>query len=155
LEAERLVHGARNRNLIVELMPHYPVYVPLLPGDAQASMGQVHPESEMPFEILAKEGFAADEYIDIFDGGPILEASRHALNSFTQGLRLRVAEKAAGAQSPYGECTYLIAPIREAEFRVTLMRSSALEHGQSVQLSDEVMQALQVTPGDTVLCIPT
>jgi arginine N-succinyltransferase len=152
LEAERLVDGARNRNLIVELMPHYPVYVPLLPGDAQASMGQVHPESEVPFEILTEEGFAADEFIDIFDGGPILEASKHALRSFTQGLKLRVE---AGVQPANADCTYLIAPIRETGFRATLVRSVALEHGQSVRLSDEVMQALHVTAGDTVLCIPT
>ena len=32
LDAERTIGGARNRTLIVELMPHYPVYVPLLPG---------------------------------------------------------------------------------------------------------------------------
>ena len=162
LEAERLVQGARNRNLIVELMPHYPVYVPLLPGDAQASMGQVHPESEVPFEILTKEGFAADEYIDIFDGGPILEASRHALHAFTHGLKLRVAGEAAAAtaaaavaQSAGGAITYLVAPVRETEFRATLMQSETLEPGQTVRLSDEVMQALQVTSGDIVLCIPT
>ena len=79
LDAERLIEGARNRTLIVELMPHYPVYVPLLPGDAQAAMGQVHPEGELPFRILSAEGFEPDEFIDIFDGGPILQAHRHAL----------------------------------------------------------------------------
>src|SRR5437868_11400082 len=30
IDAERAVSGARNRTLIVELMPHYPVYVPML-----------------------------------------------------------------------------------------------------------------------------
>ncbi|MDB5747682.1 MAG: arginine N-succinyltransferase, partial [Massilia sp.] len=41
LDAERVIGGTRNRTMIVELMPHYPVYVPLLPGDAQAAMGQI------------------------------------------------------------------------------------------------------------------
>ena len=82
LEAERLIEGARNRTLIVELMPHYPVYVPLLPGDAQAALGQIHPGGQMAFDLLAQEGFEADEYIDIFDGGPILQAHKNALRSF-------------------------------------------------------------------------
>lgn len=153
LQAEHLVEGARNRNLIVELMPHYPVYVPLLPGDAQASMGQVHRESEAPFEILTKEGFAADEYIDIFDGGPILQASKHALHSFTHGLKLQV-EAAGSVLQPDATFNYLVAPVRETEFRVALMQSSVLKNGSSVYLSDAIMQALNVAQGDTVLCIP-
>jgi arginine N-succinyltransferase len=153
LQAERLVDGARNRNLIVELMPHYPVYVPLLSGDAQASMGQVHPESEVPFKILTKEGFAADDFIDIFDGGPILQANKHALHSFTHGLKLRV-ESGAERVLTDKTMTYLIAPVRESEFRVTLFKSVALEHGHNVRLTDEEMRALKVAEGDAVLCIP-
>ena len=59
LEAERVIGGARNRTLIVELMPHYPVYVPLLPGDAQAVMGQIHGDGELAFNLLTEEGFSS------------------------------------------------------------------------------------------------
>jgi arginine N-succinyltransferase len=86
LDAERVIGGARNRTLIVELMPHYPVYVPLLPGPAQAAMGQIHPDGELAFDLLTEEGFEADEYIDIFDGGPILQAHKHALRSFSGAM---------------------------------------------------------------------
>lgn len=153
LQAERLVDGARNRNLIVELMPHYPVYVPLLAGDAQAAMGQVHPESEVPFDILTHEGFAADDFIDIFDGGPILQANKHALHSFTDGLKLPVASGTVDAPGD-ASMTYLIAPVRETEFRVALLQSGLLEPGASVHLNGQMMQALQVAPGDIVLCVP-
>lgn len=51
-------------------MPHYPIYVPLLPDAAQESMGQVHPRAQITFDILMREGFETDNYIDIFDGGP-------------------------------------------------------------------------------------
>jgi len=150
LEAERLVDGARNRTLIVELMPHYPVYVPLLPGDAQAAMGQVHDESEVPFEILSKEGFAADEFIDIFDGGPILQASRPALNSFAHGLLTQVEiRQADSVERPQ---TYLVAAA--VNFRAIMVRSVLLEHGQPVQLSKEEMLALAVNAGDSVRCVP-
>ncbi|PRC94812.1 arginine N-succinyltransferase [Solimicrobium silvestre] len=156
LEAERLVDGARNRNLIVELMPHYPVYVPLLTGDAQAAMGQVHPESEVPFDLLTKEGFAADDFIDIFDGGPILEANKHALSSFAHGLKLQV-ETVSDDSAPIStnaNRSYLVATARETDFRATMMQSTALENTQTVRLSSEVMQALNVIDGDHVLCVP-
>jgi len=152
LEAERLVEGARNRTLIVELMPHYPIYVPLLPGEAQAAMGQVHEESEVPFNILSGEGFAADDFIDIFDGGPILQASRHALNSFTQGLKLAVQERSGGVAA--GSLPFLVATDKEADFRAILIHAGALQPGQPVELSSEEIRALQVAPGDTVLCLP-
>ena len=90
LDAERVIGGARNRTLIVELMPHYPVYVPLLPGDAQAAMGQIHPDGELAFSLLTEEGFEADDYIDIFDGGPILQAHKNSLRTFSGSMVRRV-----------------------------------------------------------------
>jgi hypothetical protein len=104
LDAERVIGGARNRTLIVELMPHYPVYVPLLPGPAQAAMGQIHPSGQLAFDLLTEEGFEADEYIDIFDGGPILQAHKNALRSFRGSMvrawRPRTSRRRAGGLSP-------------------------------------------------------
>lgn len=68
-EAERLC-GLKSRTFLAELMPHYPIYVPLLPDSAQEAMGQVHPRAQITFDILMREGFETDHYIDIFDGGP-------------------------------------------------------------------------------------
>lgn len=155
LEAEHQVNGARNRTLIVELMPHYPVYVPLLSGDAQAAMGQVHPESEVPFNLLAQEGFAADEFIDIFDGGPILQANKYALNSFVHGIKLRVEAVQAELQTelPGSHVKYLIATIRSSDFRATIITCAALELQQTVGLSMAVLQQLKLSAGDFVLCV--
>jgi len=150
LQAERMVDGARNRTLIVELMPHYPVYVPLLPGPAQAAMGQVHDESEVPFDILTKEGFAADDFIDIFDGGPILQASRHALNSFAHSFSVPVAAREEGGAG--SRVSYLVAAA--VNFRAILVQSPPLEYGHPLRLSSEEMRSLQVGPGDAVLCLP-
>lgn len=72
-EAERLC-GLKSRTFLAELMPHYPIYVPLLPDEAQEAMGQVHPRAQVSFDILMREGFETDHYIDIFDGGPTLHA---------------------------------------------------------------------------------
>jgi arginine N-succinyltransferase len=143
-----MIEGARNRTLIVELMPHYPVYVPLLPGEAQAAMGQVHEEGELPFSILSEEGFETDEYIDIFDGGPILRAHRNALRSFSASMRCRVS----GASAGEGE-RYLVAVDDENSFRAVV--ATGLNHGSSegVALGADVKRRLGVTDGDAVLCV--
>jgi len=150
LDAERTIGGARNRTLIVELMPHYPVYVPLLPGDAQAVMGQIHPSGELAFNLLTEEGFEADEYIDIFDGGPILQAHKHALRTFSSSLTLRVAD-AIGTRG--GDVMYAVSTGADQNFRAVTIRSQALEDVNAIALSADVQEMLNVAPGDTVTCV--
>lgn len=151
LDAERVIGGARNRTLIVELMPHYPVYVPLLPGDAQAAMGQIHPDGELAFRLLAEEGFEADEYIDIFDGGPILQAHKNSLRTFTGSLVRRVSDEPA----PFGEVssTYAVAAGTGERFRAAIIESPSLEQADSVTLSAQVRRLLGVSAGDSVVCV--
>jgi len=155
LEAERLIEGARNRTLIVELMPHYPVYVPLLPGDAQAALGQIHPGGQMAFDLLAQEGFEADEYIDIFDGGPILQAHKNALRSFCASHRLRVGAGPESSPRPAPDVQpvdYAVATIDNG-FRAVTVRSAPIEHAHTIALARDVQQALGVAPGDEVVCV--
>jgi len=79
-QAEALA-GGRSKAFIAHLMPQSPLYVPLLPEAAQSAIGQLHPDGELPFQILIDEGFDADSYIDIFDGGPTAEGRLQALAS--------------------------------------------------------------------------
>ena len=156
LEAERVIEGARNRTLIVELMPHYPVYVPLLPGDAQAAMGQVHAEGEVPFHILSEEGFQPDEFIDIFDGGPILQAHKNALRSFSASMLRQVTGASTGTgatadQAP--QVRYLVSTTRAENFRAMIVDCSALELSGSVALPQHALRGLDVVAGDSVLCV--
>jgi arginine N-succinyltransferase len=149
LEAERMIEGARNRTLIVELMPHYPIYVPLLPADAQVAMGQVHAEGELPFRILSGEGFEPDKYFDIFDGGPVLRVHRNAGRSFVQSMRRNVTAAASHADME----RHLIANVREDHFRAVAVECSAPDLAEHVALPQEAMRRLDIVPGDTVLCV--
>jgi arginine N-succinyltransferase len=149
LEAERIVEGARNRTLIVELMPHYPVYVPLLPAAAQAAMGQVHEQGMMPLRILAGEGFETDKYIDLFDGGSILQAPRNALRSFCQVLSRTIATGDEGG----AKVACLVAVAREDNFRAVVVECAPPDLSGSVALSEAAMRRLDVTHGETVLTV--
>ena len=154
LDAERVIGGARNRTLIVELMPHYPVYVPLLPGDAQAAMGQIHPSGELAFNLLTAEGFEADDYIDIFDGGPILQAHKNSLRTFSGALQRRVStapESRDRGREP--QLRYAVSSGAEHNFRAVITHCAALEAQVTAALPADVLEALQVADGDTVICV--
>jgi arginine N-succinyltransferase len=159
LEAERVIGGARNRTLIVELMPHYPVYVPLLPGDAQAAMGQIHPDGELAFGLLTEEGFEADDYVDIFDGGPILQAHKNGLRSFSGSLVRRVALAPAQAGQASDKLvtdklvTYAVAACCEKNFRAITVVCPSAETSDTVSLPQDAQDALMVAPGDNVICV--
>ncbi|MES2316354.1 MAG: arginine N-succinyltransferase [Pseudomonadota bacterium] len=152
LDAEKVIGGARNRTLIVELMPHYPVYVPLLPGDAQAAMGQIHSDGELAFDLLTEEGFEADDYIDIFDGGPILQAHKNGLRSFTGSIMRRVAH-AEPDQSSDLLVTYAVAASNEQNFRAITVACPSADASDSVCLPQDAQDALMVVPGDNVICV--
>jgi arginine N-succinyltransferase len=155
LDAERVIGGARNRTLIVELMPHYPVYVPLLPGPAQAAMGQIHPSGQMAFDLLTEEGFEADEYVDIFDGGPILLAHKNALRSFRGSMVRRVAAHDQPAGAPAGLDTLVDYAVASSErnFRAIVVPCAPAESSEALCLPAWARQALQVAPGDNVICV--
>ncbi len=153
-QAERL-SGGRSKTFIAELMPQYPIYVPLLPADAQLAIGQLHPVAQLPFSMLLEEGFEADTYIDIFDGGPTVEARISTLRSIQENRRLRAsrslpvnlgggAERAAGPP----QLPYIIATTSAEGFRATI--ANAAVDGGELQLSPAVANALEVAHGDPV-----
>lgn len=152
LDAESAVDGARNRTLIVELMPHYPVYVPLLPTQAQAALGQIHPEGELPFNLLQAEGFEADEYIDIFDGGPILQAHRDSLRTIQQAQRTYAESgELGGPLSQDADGSYLVSNTREQGFRAIVAQGKKLD--DTLLLSPADLLALDVAVGEEVICV--
>lgn len=54
VEAERLC-GLQSRTFLAELMPQYPIYVPMLPPAAQECIGRIHPDGQEAFDILERE----------------------------------------------------------------------------------------------------
>jgi arginine N-succinyltransferase len=79
-EQVEFINGTKDGTFIAELMPHYPLYVPLFDEEAQAVMGQVHPQAALQCSLLSRQGFEPDKYVEIFDGGPILSARSNTLS---------------------------------------------------------------------------
>lgn len=61
---------SQSKKFIADLMPKHPIYIPLLPKEAQQVIGKVHPHTEPALALLKKEGFEFRNVVDIFDGGP-------------------------------------------------------------------------------------
>ncbi|MBD1577573.1 arginine N-succinyltransferase [Vibrio sp. S11_S32] len=87
-------HGTQASTFIAELMPHHPLYVPLIAPEAQSVMGQNHPRTERQCHLLSEQGFNSDKYVEIFDAGPIFTAPRHALDIWQkkQSVSLKIKE---------------------------------------------------------------
>lgn len=91
-------NGTRDKTFVAELMPHHPLYVPLIDEEAQAVMGQVHPDAELQCQLLSDEGFEPDKYVEIFDAGPILTAPRNTLSVWHGMQRGKIAAQPLGGK---------------------------------------------------------
>ncbi|MGC8064296.1 arginine N-succinyltransferase, partial [Salmonella enterica] len=59
---------------IADLFPKHPIYIAMLPESARAVIGLPHPSGRAAMRMLENEGFAYENYVDIFDGGPTMLA---------------------------------------------------------------------------------
>jgi arginine N-succinyltransferase len=148
-EAER-ISGLKSRTFLAELMPHYPIYVPLLPDAAQEAMGQMHPRSQAPFAILMREGFETDHYIDIFDGGPTLNARTSGIRSITQSrvVPVRVVEREE--HDPGNACRpYLLCNGQLQDFRALVAELEWIP-GKPVNLPVQMAELLGSLDGTSI-----
>jgi arginine N-succinyltransferase len=148
-EAERLC-GLKSRTFLAELMPHYPIYVPLLPDAAQEAMGQVHPRAQITFDILMREGFETDHYIDIFDGGPTLHARVSGIRSIANSRVVPVkVDTVSTGDAVKGGRPYLVSNGQLQDYRAVMLELDWVP-GKPVALSLAAAEALGVGEGASV-----
>jgi arginine N-succinyltransferase len=117
--AERLGGGRNHKAWIAGLMPQSPIYVPLLPEQAQWALGQLHPVGGLPFSILMDEGFDGESYVNLFDGGPTADGRLPLLKTVARRRRV-LARVQADAPAATGTC-HLVANTRSDAFRAVLL----------------------------------
>jgi arginine N-succinyltransferase len=118
-QVERLT-GGRNKAFIAELMPQAPIYVPLLPEAAQWAIGQLHPVGELPFSILLDEGFDTETYVDIFDGGPTVDARVAMVKTVARSRRVDSSQA-----MPAASAWQLVSNTRRDRFAAMLLPAQA------------------------------
>lgn len=139
--AEHIV-GTGNKAFIAELMPPHPIYTVMLPKTAQEVMGRVHPQTAPALHLLEEEGFRYQGYIDIFDGGPTVEAPLADIRSLRRSRLLPVCAGTARGGAPH-----LIANTRLGEFRCAFAELAPEEN--RVAVPAELADALLLAEGES------
>ncbi|MHC8321003.1 arginine N-succinyltransferase [Pseudomonas sp. GB2N2] len=146
-EAERLC-GLQSRKFLAELMPQYPIYVPMLPQAAQDCIGRIHPDGREAFDILEREGFETNSYVDLFDAGPTLYARLAGIRSIAQSEIARVTT--GDVMDARGR--YLVSNDSLKDYRA-IVADLDYTVASPVALSAEMCAALNVTEGSPLRVI--
>ncbi|MEA2711636.1 MAG: arginine N-succinyltransferase [Phycisphaerales bacterium] len=142
-EADRL--SVVNKKFIAELMPDHPIYIPLLPADAQAVIGKPHRDSERAVKNLEAEGFRFANMVDIFDAGPVVSCPRDEIRTVRESRRMTIA---AISDERIEAAEYMIGTTTET-FRACkgpVDRSNR----DGVRITSDAAAALQLNVGDPV-----
>lgn len=97
IEADRL-SGIPGHPLIEELMPKYPIYINMLPQDAQDAISRPHDEGRAALAMLQAEGFSLMDYVDIFDAGPTVVCDTARIDSIARSRTVHAADKASAGR---------------------------------------------------------
>ncbi len=137
------IYATQGAQFIADLMPRYPIYVNLLPQDAQAVIGVPFDASRPALNLLKAEGFRYEGYVDLFDAGPTMQADRQNIRSVRKSHRAKVM-----AIEEFSGDTFIICNTRLADFMVT--RGSLKLQGDGVVITPQIAKALNIKKGDAV-----
>ena len=141
-EAADAHNSAHGNQFIEDMMPRYPIYVALLPKSARDCLGRPHANAEPAFNMLIDEGFRYNNYIDIFDGGPLVDARVGELKTVRESRVLKVKVDQAD-----GEIAILGAGA-VATFRCC--KAHAKVEGDTVTIGRDAAAALNVDTGSEI-----
>ena len=81
-----------NKKFIADLMPQHAIYIPLLPAEAQAVIGQVHERTRPALRILEQEGFSSSGMVDIFEAGPVMTCQRDRIRAVRESFTTAIEQ---------------------------------------------------------------
>ncbi|WP_343598415.1 arginine N-succinyltransferase [Acinetobacter sp.] len=138
--------GIGQKVFIAELMPRYPLYIDLLPDNARNVIGKVHPHTLPAYRVLESEGMRYQGYVDIFDGGPTIEAELDDLRAVKDSCLISV--RVGDAPTNKQESNYLVANDAYYDYRAILFHGTVSDDG--IYLTAEQAQTLDVKQGQSV-----
>lgn len=137
-------NAINGNQFIADLMPKHPVYAAMLQESARSVIGLPHPNGRAAMRMLENEGFAAEGYVDIFDGGPTMIARTDNVKSIKEAKPAQLSS--IGLEK--GERA-LVATGTLANFRACYGARQFADEG-TISIDSRAADVLDVTPGDTV-----
>ncbi len=135
------INATQGGQFISDLMPKYPIYVNLLDERAQAVIGQPLEASRPAKQLLEREGFRHQGYIDVFDAGPTMQAECSQIRTVRKSKRSVVSDIRSLMPKP----EYMISNTSMENFRV--VRAPLEENDTGVSVTPEAAKALMLDKG--------
>ena len=137
------IHG---NQFIADLMPKHPIYTAMLSESARSVVGLPHPSGRAAMRMLEQEGFAFENYIDIFDGGPTMTARTDQVATVRDACSSRVTAILEGGTPSIASSGTL------AAFRACQACIAGAADGVSVDA--QAARALGIELGSELLHVP-
>lgn len=147
-EADRLTL-ATNKQFIADLMPRNPIYLKLLSAEAQKVIGKPHESTVPAMKILFNEGFRYNNYVDIFDAGPTIEAPIQEIKTIARSSVFTITSLSDEVRST----KYLLANT-VLNFRATIDYALIHPEDQTCIISRRTSDLLQLKLGDKLRLAP-
>jgi|TARA_R110001583_G_scaffold53927_3_gene165893 arginine N-succinyltransferase len=139
-----------NNQFISDLMPEYPIYIDLLPEMAKSVIGKPHQLGEPALNMLFKEGFHYENFVDIFDAGPTVHAYVENIETIKHSQE-KLLSNTVFSEAEAVECLVCNASI--TDFRVCQAKVYFNDDG-SVALAPEAFAALLIKFGQPLRVYP-
>ncbi|MGL4220905.1 MAG: arginine N-succinyltransferase [Shewanella sp.] len=138
--------GLGKKAFMAEMMPRNPVYVCLLPEEAQKVIGEVHTNTRPALSLLQAEGFRCRGYVDIFDGGPTVECRLTDIRAVRESRLLRVEI----GDMPESDKQFIVSNTQLANYRATSAYLCVDDKAEQVVISAELAEELLLVKGDQI-----
>jgi len=137
-------NAINGNQFIADLMPKHPVYIAMLDDDARSVIGVPHPTGRAAMRMLEDEGFRAEGYVDIFDGGPSMAARTDNVTSVKNSTNARVTtlDVSEGERA-------ILATGRLGSFRACF-GARVMDGEGGIAIDSASADLLDVSEGDTV-----
>ncbi|RYD49710.1 MAG: arginine N-succinyltransferase, partial [Sphingomonadales bacterium] len=134
------IHGTQ---FIADMMPKHAIYTAMLQESARSVIGLPHPSGRAAMRMLENEGFAFENYVDIFDGGPTMTARTDHVKTIRNARGVTIAGVVPGGEEAIVSSGHL------AQFRVAY--GSVASHGEGASVDALTARLLGVRQGDEIL----
>ncbi len=136
-------NAVRGHQFIADLFPKHPIYTAMLSESARAAIGLPHPSGRAAMRMLENEGFAFENYIDIFDGGPTMTARTDQVRT----IRTATTSKIIAIDDDGGEAA-LVAHGSLSDFSCAYGKLRTCERG--IVIDPECARAIGAQPDDVI-----
>ncbi len=130
---------------IPEILPHYPLYIALLPKEAQEVIGKTHEGTKPAVHILINEGFAFNQEVDVLEAGPTLEAPTGSIRTIKNSHLIKIET----TQNLLTDENDFILSNDRLDFRACYGKLQMINKDQGV-INKDIAKALLVKSGERI-----